>query len=506
MQANRIPLQNVVAVADAVAGAADVQAAYDVLITEVSRALDGRAALFERTERGWILVAQNRGGLRVALVDLHAALEATSTGEQIRALDLRAVGESVWTSMSFEGPRGSWMRLLISGDWTILDRMLAAFPQLLTFALRTVAERDSRRRAEHLLVDGYTMARRLSRLGGVDAVCARVVQQVGQSLGADRVSIALYRPEEDRLAIVATHGYAASIVQDVRIEPGSWVVGHVFSSGRPVLVPDTRQLDAPPPERRQPYRTFSFAAVPLFAGTETLGVLTATDKSDGSAFDRQDIVALRTFAVSSALALMAARSDSEVHRLAYAATVDALTGLFNRTYLDGRLHQEVERAKRGATSLAVLMADIDDFKRINDSYGHLVGDAVLQAVGGILRSAVRVFDVCARYGGDEFAILMPSSDHPSAAACAERIRVRVSEYYMHDAEVPPLPPLTMSVGVAVFEGADAPPDLIRRADQCLYQAKAEGKNRVKMNSPVSNVRPMPFIGRGAGEPNVTTHE
>ena len=178
---------------------------------------------------------------------------------------------------------------------------------------------------------------------------------------------------------------------------------------------------------------------------------------------------------------MATRSDTEAHRLAYAATVDALTGLFNRPYFDARLHQEVERAKRGTISLTVLMADIDDFKTVNDTYGHQVGDAVLQVVGGILRSAVRVFDVCARYGGDEFAIVMPSSDQSSAAACAERIRQRVADYYTRDDSVPLLPRLTMSIGVAVIEAGDSPADLIRRADQCLYQAKAAGKNCVRLS-------------------------
>jgi diguanylate cyclase (GGDEF)-like protein len=123
------------------------------------------------------------------------------------------------------------------------------------------------------------------------------------------------------------------------------------------------------------------------------------------------------------------------------------------------------------------MADIDDFKIINDTYGHQGGDAVLQVIGGILRTAVRVFDVCARYGGDEFAILMPSSDAPNAAACGERIRRRVAEY-RNEQHVPPLPPLTMSIGVAVTGSGDSAADVIMRADRCLYRAKAAGKNRV----------------------------
>jgi diguanylate cyclase (GGDEF)-like protein len=288
------------------------------------------------------------------------------------------------------------------------------------------------------------------------------------------------------------------VVKDVRIEPGTWVVGHVYSSRRPVVVRDVRQLTGKSLAPR-PYRTFSFAAVPIVAGAETVGVLSATDKRDGSAFDRQDSMALRTFGVSAALALVAARSETEVHRLAYAATVDGLTGLFNRHYFDVRLHQELERAKRSATSLTLLLADVDDFKAINDTYGHQTGDAVLRMVGGALRSAVRVFDICARYGGDEMAILMPSSDRASAIACAERVQKWIAESAGRENAPAQLPTLTVSIGVAVFETGDAPADLLHRADQCLYEAKSAGKNRVWPQSVRPVIRPMPLMGSRTDE-------
>ncbi len=488
-------MHDLTAISEAVARSGDIESAVDLLITEVARTLDARACIVERRERGWMVVAQARGGLRLPLPDLQVALDGLRADALIAAVDLRGVGEGFWTSISLD--HGDGVRLLlIAGDWTILDRTLEPVGAALTLALASVREREARRRAERVLVDGYTMARRLSRLGGVDTVSQRIVAQVARSIGADRVSLALYRPEEDCLAVVATHGYPAAVVKDVRIEPGAWVLGHVFTSGRPVLVPDVKRMKGMPLERR-PYRTASFAAVPLFAGRDTIGVLSATDKRDATAFNRQDALALRTFGVSAALALVAARNDTEVHRLAYAATVDALTGLFNRPYVDARLHQEVERAKRAATSLTVLMADVDDFKSINDTYGHPVGDAVLKTVGTILRSAVRVFDVCARYGGDEFAIVMPSSDQSSAAACAERIRQRVADAYLREENSHRLPQVTVSIGAAVIQRGDTPAEIVRRADQCLYQAKAEGKNRVRMSSGLATIRRMPLVGRGA---------
>jgi diguanylate cyclase (GGDEF)-like protein len=490
------PLDDLSPLARTIARTDDYGAAFDTVASEVSRLLNARVCIFQRLERGWMLMGQARGGLRVQVSDLKPALDAIPLDAPIAALDLRAIGEGVWTSVSLDDERGSALTMLLAGDWTPYGRTLTPSATALAFALASVRERQARRHAERLVVDGYTMARRLSRLGGVDVVCQRVVDQVGRSIGADRVALALYRPDEDRLAVAATHGYPLSMVSDVRIEPGAWVIGHVFSSGRSVLVPDIRQTLAMS-SQRQHYRTFSFAAVPVFAGKETVGVLSATDKKDGSAFNRHDIVALRTISVSAALALIAARSATEVHRLAYAATVDAHTGLFNRPYFDERLHQEVERAKRASSSLALLMADVDNFKRINDSYGHPVGDTVLNAVGGLLRSAVRVFDVCARYGGDEFAILMPSSDHSSALACAERIRQRVADYEIRDGHKPLR--LTMSIGVAVIEPEDTPSDLTRRADQYLYQAKSDGKNLVRMGQRLSNARNQ-LLSHGTDEP------
>jgi diguanylate cyclase (GGDEF)-like protein len=467
-------------IADAVGRAADVQGAFDTLIAEISGALHTRACIFQRVERGWALVAQTRGGLGVPISDLHLALNNVPPGDLIARVDLPVLDEGVWTSMSIKDPGGPPLAVLLSGDWTILEG-LSTLALLLSFAFKSVSEREVRRNAERLLVAGYTMARNLGRLGALEIVCQRVVEHVSRSVEADRVAIALYRQEEDRLAIAATHGYPVSIVKDVRIAPGSWVLGHVYATGRPVLVTNIRKISGMSLERRQ-YRTFSFAAVPIFAGAETVGVLCATDKKDGSTFDRKDTIALRSLSVSAALALMAARSDTEVRRLAYAATVDPSTGLFNRQYFDARLHQELERAKRSSSSLTVLMIDVDDFKTINDTSGHQTGDAALKVVAGILRSAVRIFDVCARYGGDEFAIVMPNSDRSNAAASAERIRQRIADYRASAEGVPALPRLTVSIGVAIIESGDSPGDIIRRADQGLYEAKAEGKNRVRVNS------------------------
>ena len=494
----RPSIHDLSAIAHAVARATDEQSAFETLIAELSRALNARACILRRVDRGWMLVAQTRGGLGVTISDLQLALNSVSPGELTAPVDLHAIGEGTWTSIWVEDPGGPPLAILLAGDWTLPERVLNPLAVFLSFAFRSVHDREARRASEQSLFAGFAMARRLSRLGGVEPVAQRVVEQISRSIGADRVALALYNPDEDRLAVIASHGYSMALVKDVRIERGSWVIGHVYARGRPVVVRDVRQISGMALERRQ-YRTFSFAAVPLLVGTETVGVLTATDKKDGAPFDNRDVLALRMFSATATLALMGARKDTEMQRLAYAATIDSLTQLFNRPYFDARLHQEIERARRHSSSLTLLMADIDDFKPINDTHGHQIGDAVLQAVGGVIRSAVRVFDVCARYGGDEFAILMPSSDQSSATACAERIRQRVGECQVLADGAPSLPRITVSVGVAVMGSGDGPTDLIRRADQSLYHAKAAGKNRIRVNSALPHARQPPRIAPASSE-------
>jgi diguanylate cyclase (GGDEF)-like protein len=121
------------------------------------------------------------------------------------------------------------------------------------------------------------------------------------------------------------------------------------------------------------------------------------------------------------------------------------------------------------------LIDVDSFKSVNDRYGHPTGDAVIRGVADILRRSVRVFDVCARYGGDEFGVVMPGSRLDSAAAIAERIRVRIAE---RQPPLPQDPTITVSIGVAEFLPGDGAPDVIARADRALYEAKRAGKNRI----------------------------
>jgi diguanylate cyclase (GGDEF)-like protein len=457
--------------ASGIVQAVDLRAAYHFIAAELSSLLCARTAVLRLTDSGWVGLAGTVGDP----LDHRwlAALEELCSGPRT-VVRLDGSSDGPLTAIALSGPDEPAVAALVEGDSTSAEEFISLLALVASASLRSLRDRDDMRRAQKQLVAAYAMVRRLSRLGTPEAVAQSIVDHTARMLGADRVSLALYNDAADSLSVVATKGYPSSQVEHVRIAPGAWVIGHVFAFKRPVFVQNIRLM--PSMIRHQDrYRTFSFAAVPLLAGRDAIGVLSVTDKRDGSVFDRRDEMVLRDISTTAALSLIAARSKADADRLAYAATTDSVTGLLNRPSLDARLHQEVERARRDAGSLAVLMADIDDFKRVNDTAGHQAGDAVLQVVGSILRSSVRVFDVCARYGGDEFVILMPNCDRQSAVACAERIRQRVEQRASGDQS---LPPLTLSVGVAVAEADDSAAELLRRADRYLYQAKTAGKNTV----------------------------
>jgi diguanylate cyclase (GGDEF)-like protein/PAS domain S-box-containing protein len=159
------------------------------------------------------------------------------------------------------------------------------------------------------------------------------------------------------------------------------------------------------------------------------------------------------------------------------ATTDGLTGLKNRRAFEDRLHKEFELLKRSGRQLSVLMIDIDNFKRRNDTWGHAAGDEVLRKVGAILNSTIRVTDTAARYGGEEFVILMPETGGERAFGLAERLRSRMAEEEWEHSSV------TLSFGIATADATMLHSDhLMKAADSAMYGAKRAGKDRIRMGA------------------------
>ena len=337
------------------------------------------------------------------------------------------------------------------------------------------------RSADELVVGVYAFSRRLAGTLEPPRVHQEIVDTIAGAIGAQQAALATYDEQDQALSIVATRGYPSVLVEDVRIAPGAGVIGHVFAERQPLLVIDASR-ERPSRPRRLRYRTPSFIAVPLVAGARSLGVVSVADREDGQPFDRRDLTTARALAAAATLALARERLATRAHALVRAAAIDPLTALFNRRYFETRLEEEIQRARRYGLELALLMIDADNFKIYNDLLGHPGGDRILRAMSDLLRRSVRAFDVCARFGGEEFAILMPGSNTEAATHTAERIRQRIAEHRFDAVRLPKGLHPTISIGVAVLNGAGTAQDLIARSDRALYAAKAAGKNCVRVGA------------------------
>jgi diguanylate cyclase (GGDEF)-like protein len=160
--------------------------------------------------------------------------------------------------------------------------------------------------------------------------------------------------------------------------------------------------------------------------------------------------------------------------------VDDLTGIYNHRFLILQLTQEVDRQKRYANPLSLLMIDIDHFKHYNDTNGHLAGDQALKAVALLIQRAVRQTDIVARYGGEEFAAILINAGKAMAREIGERVRRNVAETRFPNEHLQPSGNLTVSVGAATFSSSISTlTDLLREADNALYRAKRGGRNRIE---------------------------
>lgn len=212
----------------------------------------------------------------------------------------------------------------------------------------------------------------------------------------------------------------------------------------------------------------SLAAVPLYSEGALAAILVVEN------LPREELEKFVILSMQLALEIKKATLYEIVERL---AITDSLTGLYVRRYFSIRLDEELQRSRSYKFNFAFIMFDIDDFKKCNDTYGHLVGDAVLRDIARLIKENIREIDLAARYGGEEFAVLLPETDAAGALLVAERIRKMMAErpFKAYDEEVR----LTVSAGISAYpkDSADSA-GIVERSDRALYEAKRSGKNVV----------------------------
>ncbi len=293
---------------------------------------------------------------------------------------------------------------------------------------------------------------------------------------AFRVShVSLFLREDHELVLRAHHGTLTLCVPaGGRFPAGAEPWASILAGNTTAM---ERNLSSMPGSIKFFAESASRMCIPLVSFGQTLGIL-ALDSAQPDAFRDGDLQSLESVADICATAIQNAHYVERVKQLAY---LDGLTGIFNRRFFELRIMEELERARRYNTGMAVIMADIDQFKRLNDEFGHVLGDEVLRQVSSLFHQQLRKIDVVCRYGGEEFGILLTQTNAQHAMHIAEKLRKMVAEW-----PFPGVPrPVTVSAGAAAFpEHGTSRDDLVKAADAALYAAKQAGRNRVCLAGPL----------------------
>jgi diguanylate cyclase (GGDEF)-like protein len=327
-------------------------------------------------------------------------------------------------------------------------------------------DRDSRRpeRAEDLLHQARTLFSESNRQlfirlqlqqSNRDEEMGRLTSRLISSMDEEQV----YNALQENLPQVGVNSCHVAYFEPQGDDPVAMSLLHSLEKGAPVLRFETRKF--PPPGLYPEDKPFNLALLPLFFQEKNLGYV---------AFDGDFLEPLATIVRQLSSAIGSVQLHQQVLEL---SLTDALTAIHNRRYFEIMLQKEVDRSQRYSRDLAVIMADIDRFKQYNDAFGHPAGDRALQEVARcITQGARRGLDVVTRYGGEEFAIILPETNTEGAKIVAEKIREEMA------ASGAFLRPTTISLGIASLRGDRLQPQLlVDQADRALYQAKNQGRNR-----------------------------
>jgi len=223
------------------------------------------------------------------------------------------------------------------------------------------------------------------------------------------------------------------------------------------------------------YETVNCAIVPLICQDTVVGVLNLADKIDEGGFTNDDIVIIELFSQLIGASLGNVRLFEKIQKQ---AVTDGLTGLANHRAFYETLERELWRSRRFGGKISMIMVDVDGLKKVNDTYGHRVGDSVIRAVSIAIKESIRQIDTAARYGGDEFGIVLPNTLLDDAIVVAQRILDAVSRAsIVYNGQ---MIPVSVSVGLGQYDSTSTPEDITSRSDAALYSAKQSGKNNIQI--------------------------
>ena len=293
----------------------------------------------------------------------------------------------------------------------------------------------------------------------------KLLAHVKKLVPCDGATLYLVDRKTGRLNVAHSSGPAIDLIDRIEFDQGIGFSGWVAKTQRPVLFGSLK--------RSQPAHTGvikSFVSVPLVVGGETIGVLNL-GHADENVFTRDDLRLLTLLAAQAAGMIQKVLYEAELKNL---EITDGLTGLYNRRHLTLRMQDEVNRASRFLQEFSVILLDLDDFSQYNEAFGTETGDRALAELSTLLSGHVRSSDILARYEGDRFAVILPSTNRTEALRLADRLKLAVQGHAF-----PRRKRLGMSAGVASYPGdATEPQELLNVADKALYESRRDGLNRI----------------------------
>ena len=312
------------------------------------------------------------------------------------------------------------------------------------------------------------LAREAQQPQSLEELLQRIADCAARLVGSPRASVRLLDTRRERLVAVCRAGEPLHSDPNISFQVGEGLMGWIVAHGRPLRAADAENdaRFAPRPGMREPMA--SFLGVPIVSGNVCFGVISAINPVP-SFFTREHEELLVLLSAICAPYL-------EIQRLSRLATVDPLTGALNRRGADAAFPEIEATPGEPVHPLSVVMLDLDHFKDVNDRYGHAMGDQVLRQVSGLLAATVRAGDAVVRYGGEEFLLILPNVELPTAARIAERARatIEAARFVIGEEMVH----VTASFGVAQRLTGEDRGAVIGRADDAMYGAKRAGRNRV----------------------------
>jgi diguanylate cyclase (GGDEF)-like protein len=329
-----------------------------------------------------------------------------------------------------------------------------------------------------LLEQVTPLARRINCLD-IDRIAEVCVGRIPQVVGSEFASLYVLDETNGILHLIShNHPFPINRIVSLSQNPPSPMVMAVKS--RSLILTGNIDTHTKPVIKRsqriyaENYKTRNCAIVPLICHDRVVGVLNLADKAGAAGFSREDIALIELFGQLIGASIGNIRLFEKMQRQ---ATTDGLTGLMNHRTFYEALERELWRSRRYGGAISLVMADVDNLKPINDSYGHRAGDKVLAEISNRLKECIRQIDLAARYGGDEFAIILPNTGLEEAMVVCQRIVEAVSRspVLWQGEHIP----LSISLGVGEYAGDANPEDITSRSDQALYVAKHSGKNTVR---------------------------